>query len=86
MKLKLKGRRFDNNEEIQAESQRVLDTVTEKGFQQAFQKWRKRWDRCLRGEETASRPYGKFYDFYSVGPEYFEHTLVLLNLHAHTFA
>jgi hypothetical protein len=32
MKLKLKGRWFDTTEEIQAESQRVLDTVTEKGF------------------------------------------------------
>jgi hypothetical protein len=42
MKLKLKGRRFDTNEEIQAESQRVLDTLTEKDFQEAFQKWRRR--------------------------------------------
>jgi hypothetical protein len=47
MKLKLKGRRFDTIEEIQAESQRVLDTVTEKGFQETFQKWKRRWDRCL---------------------------------------
>jgi hypothetical protein len=47
IKLKLKGRRFDTIQEIQAESQRVLDTVTEKGFQKAFQKWRRRWDRCL---------------------------------------
>jgi hypothetical protein len=38
MKLKLKGRRFDNTAEIQAESQRVLDTLTEKNFQEAFQK------------------------------------------------
>jgi hypothetical protein len=30
--LKLKGRRFDIIEEIQPESQRVLDTLTEKGF------------------------------------------------------
>jgi hypothetical protein len=30
MKLKLKGRRFDTTEEMQAESHRVLDTVTEK--------------------------------------------------------
>jgi hypothetical protein len=44
MKLKLKGRRFDTIEEIQAESQRVLDTVTEKEFQETFQKWRRR---CL---------------------------------------
>jgi hypothetical protein len=40
MKLKLKGPRFDTTEEIQAESQRVLDTLTEKDFQEAFQKWR----------------------------------------------
>jgi hypothetical protein len=38
MKLKLKGRRFDTIEEIQTESQRVLDTLTEKDFQEAFQK------------------------------------------------
>jgi len=38
MKLKLEGRRFDNIEGIQAESQRVLDTLTEKDFQEAFQK------------------------------------------------
>jgi hypothetical protein len=38
MKLKLKGRRFCTIEEIQAESQRVLDTITEKDFQEAFQK------------------------------------------------
>jgi hypothetical protein len=45
MKLKLKGRRFVTIEEIQAESQRVLDTPTEKDFQEAFQKSRSRWDR-----------------------------------------
>jgi hypothetical protein len=47
MKLKLKGRRFDTTEEIQAESQRVLDTLKEKGFQEAFQKWRRLWDISL---------------------------------------
>jgi hypothetical protein len=47
MKLKLKGQRFDNNEEIQPESQRVLDTLTKEDFQEAFQKWRRRWYRCL---------------------------------------
>jgi hypothetical protein len=39
LKLKLKGRRFDTTEEIQAESQRVLDSLTEKDFQEEFQKW-----------------------------------------------
>jgi hypothetical protein len=46
MKLKLKGCRCDTIEEIQAESQRVLATLTEKDFQEAFQKWRRRWNRC----------------------------------------
>ena len=47
MKMKLKGLRFDTIEEIKAESQRVLDTLIEKDFQEAFKKWRRRWDRCL---------------------------------------
>jgi hypothetical protein len=47
MKLKLKGHQFDTTEDIQAESQKVLDTLTEKDFQEAFQKWRRWWDRCL---------------------------------------
>jgi len=50
MKLKLKGRQFDTTEEIQAESQRVLDTLIEKEFQEVFQKWRRWWDRCLHVE------------------------------------
>jgi hypothetical protein len=47
MKLKLKGHLFDTIEDIQAKSQRLLDTLIEKDFQEAFQKWRRRWDRCL---------------------------------------
>jgi hypothetical protein len=35
IKLKLKECRFDNTEEILAKSQRVLDTWTEKDFQEA---------------------------------------------------
>jgi len=48
MRLKMKGRRFDTIEDIQAETHKVLDTLTEKNFQDAFQKWRRRWDWCLR--------------------------------------
>jgi len=47
MKLKLKGRRFDSIEDIEAETQKVLDSLTVKYFQDAFQKWRRRWDRYL---------------------------------------
>jgi hypothetical protein len=38
IKLKLKGSRFDTIDEILAETQKVLDNVTEKDFQEAFQK------------------------------------------------
>jgi hypothetical protein len=58
MKLTLKGCRFDATEEIQAESQRVLDTVTEKDFQKAFQKYRTRWDRCLHAGGNYFEVYG----------------------------
>jgi transposase len=36
MKIKLKGRRFDTVEEIQAESQKVLNMLTQKDFQDSF--------------------------------------------------
>ena len=84
MKLKLKGRRFDTIEEIQAETPKVFNTLTEKDFQEAFQKCRRRWDRCLHAGGTTSRvtaadgPYGNFYDFYSVSPYNFGSTLVIL--------
>jgi hypothetical protein len=47
MKLKLQGCQFDTTEEIQAESQSMLDTLTEKDFQEAFQKWWRLWYWCL---------------------------------------
>jgi hypothetical protein len=47
IKLELKGRRFDTIEENQAESQRVLDTLDRKEFHKVFQKWRRRWHRCV---------------------------------------
>jgi hypothetical protein len=82
MKLKLKGRRFDTIEEIQAESQRVLDTLTEKYFQEAFKNEGVDGTGVYMREGptsrmmAADRPYGKFCNFYSVSPEYFGHTVV----------
>jgi len=43
----MKGRRFDTIEEIQEESQRVLDTIRKRDLQGCFQAWQKRWDRCI---------------------------------------
>jgi hypothetical protein len=39
----------------------------------AFQKWRREWDRCLHTSRVmaAERPYGEFYGFYSGSTEYF---------------
>jgi transposase len=50
IKLNLRGNRFVTIEEIQAESSRVHDTLTEKNFQEAFRKWKRRWDWCLHVE------------------------------------
>jgi hypothetical protein len=36
MKIKCKGRRLDTIEEIQAESQKVMKTLTQKDFQDSF--------------------------------------------------
>jgi hypothetical protein len=55
MKLKLKGCQLDTTEETQAESQKVRDTLTEKDFQEALQKWRRQWDRVKMQEGTTSR-------------------------------
>jgi len=50
LNLRMKGRRFDTNEEIQEESQRVLGTIPKRDFQGCFQAWQKRWDRCIRAK------------------------------------
>jgi len=46
----MKGRRFDTTEEIQGESQRVLDTIPKRGFQGCFQAWQKCWDHCIHAK------------------------------------
>jgi hypothetical protein len=84
MKLKLKGRRFDTIEETQAESQRVLDTLTVKDFQKRFKNGGHGGTGVYMREGTTSRvmvadrSYGEFHYFYSVSPEYFGYTLVFL--------
>jgi hypothetical protein len=54
--MKLKGLHFDTNEMIEAESQALLNTLTELDFQDVFNNQQKRWERCiLTRKETASR-------------------------------
>jgi hypothetical protein len=50
LKIKLKGRHFDTTEVIKTESQAVLNTLREHNFQDAFKKWQKRSERCIRAE------------------------------------
>jgi hypothetical protein len=75
MKFQLKGRRFVTIE-FQAESQRVLNTVTDKDFQEALKNGGDVRTGVYMREETTSRvmaadrPFGKFYDFYSVSSKY----------------
>jgi hypothetical protein len=47
LKTKLKGHHFDTFEMTEAESQAVLNTLTERDFQDAFKKWQKRWEWCI---------------------------------------
>jgi hypothetical protein len=50
LKINLKCRHFDRIKVIEAESQAVLNILTEHDFQDAFRKWQKRWERCIRVE------------------------------------
>ena len=50
LKFRMKSRRFDTIEEIQEESQPVLDTIPKRDFQGCFQAWQKRWDRWIRAK------------------------------------
>jgi hypothetical protein len=46
MNLQLKWRHFVSVEEIQAELQQVLNTLTPADFNECFQKWQNCWDHC----------------------------------------
>jgi hypothetical protein len=50
LNIKLKGHHFDRIEVIEAELLAVLNTLAEHDFQDAFKKWQKRWERCIRME------------------------------------
>jgi hypothetical protein len=50
LKITLKGRHIGTIEVMEAESQAVLNTLTEHDFQDAFKKWQKRWGRCISTE------------------------------------
>jgi hypothetical protein len=51
LKIRLKGRHLYNTEVIAAESQVVLNTLTDHDFQDAFKKWQRCWEQCIHSEE-----------------------------------
>jgi hypothetical protein len=50
MKIELKGQIFRMFEEIQAESQAILNTLWENDSQECFKNWQHCWDRCQASE------------------------------------
>ena len=48
LKFSLKGYRYDSIEDIQANMERVLNTLRKENFQECFQKWKHRWSRCVQ--------------------------------------
>jgi transposase len=51
LKTTLKEHRFQTIEEIQENALRELHAVTEREFQEAFQQWKKFWERCITSKE-----------------------------------
>ncbi|UYV74892.1 hypothetical protein LAZ67_12001701 [Cordylochernes scorpioides] len=47
LKMKLKGRKFDNVYMIQAESKATLRNLSKSDFISCFDNWKKRWNRCI---------------------------------------
>jgi len=47
LKTTMKGRRFQTIEEIQENTLREVRAIKEILFQEAFQQWKKRWERCI---------------------------------------
>jgi hypothetical protein len=51
LKLTVKWRLFDSTKKIQAELQDVIKTLKQYVFQQCFQSFKYRWNRCVSAEE-----------------------------------
>jgi hypothetical protein len=47
LKMPLKGTRFESREDIMRIATSRLITIPKDAFQQSFQQWRKRWEKCV---------------------------------------
>jgi len=48
--LPLKGRRFQTANEIKENATRQLMAIPKKDFSDYFEKWKERWDKCVRSQ------------------------------------
>ena len=46
-KTTMKGRRFESQEDIRKKSTEELRSIPEEEFKTCFQKWQKRWEKCV---------------------------------------
>ena len=47
MKIDLKGKHFQNVEEVREKMTEALKAITLQEFQNCFEQWKKRWDKCI---------------------------------------
>jgi len=47
MKRALKEKRFQNVEEVREKTKEALKAITLQQFQNCFEHWKKRWDKCI---------------------------------------
>jgi len=50
MKRDLKGRRFQNVEEVREKTTEALKAITLQEFQNCFEQWKKWWDKCIASQ------------------------------------
>jgi len=50
LKLPLKGTRFQTANEIKENATRQLMAIPKKDFSDCFEKWKERWDKCVRSQ------------------------------------
>ena len=50
LKMLLKGKRFENNEDIKANTTDRLKLLKKEDFQTCFPQWQERWNKCVCAE------------------------------------
>jgi len=52
LKRDLKGKRFQNVEELREKTMEALKAITFQEFQNCFEEWKKRWDKCIDSQRV----------------------------------